>query len=465
MKKQSAENNLTEGNVVLQLIMFALPFMLSNFIQALYNVADMLIVGRFVGAEGISGVNIGGQVTLIITNIVVGLSVGGTVVIGQYLGSGDRKRMEECVKTLITFLFITAIIVTVVMMLLADVFLKLLQTPPEAYQQAKSYLNITLLGTIFIFGYNGFSAILRGLGDSKRPLIFVTIACFVNVVLDLILVGPFKMAAAGAALATVISQAISMFACIIYIKRSDLGFDFKLSSFRMYKERLLVMMKVGIPVSVQNVIVNFSFLVLTAIANGMGVSASAAVGIVGKYNGFAILPAIAVGSSVSAMVAQNMGAGMIDRAKKTFHTGFILSFSITLVVFIVTQLFPEQIISLFGEDNPQMISDGVDYLRTFSFDYLLVPAAFCLNGLITGAGHTMISSISGIMSSIGFRIPFAILMGVTFKKGMLGLGIAAPLATLATTIFVFIYYLSGKWKVSTVVNKPEMGGMELELLN
>lgn len=465
MKKQSAENNLTKGNVVLQLIMFALPFMLSNFIQALYNVADMLIVGRFVGAEGISGVNIGGQVTLIITNIVVGLSVGGTVVIGQYLGSGDRKRMDECVKTLITFLFITAIIVTVVMMLLADVFLKLLQTPPEAYQQAKSYLNITLLGTIFIFGYNGFSAILRGLGDSKRPLIFVTIACFVNVVLDLILVGPFKMAAAGAALATVISQAISMFACIIYIKRSDLGFDFKLSSFRMYKERLLVMMKVGIPVSVQNVIVNFSFLVLTAIANGMGVSASAAVGIVGKYNGFAILPAIAVGSSVSAMVAQNMGAGMIDRAKKTFHTGLILSFSITSVVFIVTQLFPEQIISLFGEDNPQMISDGVNYLRTFSLDYLLVPAAFCLNGLITGAGHTMISSISGIMSSIGFRIPFAILMGVTFKKGMLGLGIAAPLATLATTIFVFIYYLSGKWKVSTVVNKPEMGGMELELIN
>ena len=465
MKKQSVENNLTEGNVVLQLIIFALPFMLSNFIQALYNVADMLIVGRFVGAEGISGVNIGGQVTLIITNIVVGLSVGGTVVIGQYLGSGDRKKMEECVKTLITFLFITAIIVTVVMMLLADVFLKLLQTPPEAYQQAKSYLNITLLGTIFIFGYNGFSAILRGLGDSKRPLIFVTIACFVNVVLDLILVGAFNMEAAGAALATIISQAISMFACIIYIKRSDLGFDFKLSSFRMYKERLLVMMKVGIPVSVQNVIVNFSFLVLTAIANGMGVSASAAVGIVGKYNGFAILPAIAVGSSVSAMVAQNMGAGMIDRAKKTFHTGFILSFSITLVVFIVTQLFPEQIISLFGEDNPQMISDGVDYLRTFSFDYLLVPAAFCLNGLITGAGHTMISSISGIMSSIGFRIPFAILMGVTFKKGMLGLGIAAPLATLATTIFVFIYYLSGKWKVSTVVNKPEMGGMELELSN
>ncbi|HOQ01226.1 MAG TPA: MATE family efflux transporter [Acetivibrio clariflavus] len=465
MKKQTIEKNLTEGNVALQLIMFALPFMLSNFIQALYNVADMLIVGKFSGTAGISGVNIGGQVTFIITNIVVGLSVGGTVVIAQYLGSGDRKSMDECVKTLITFLFITSIVVTVVMISLSDVFLELLRTPKESYQQAKNYLNITLMGTIFIFGYNGFSAILRGLGDSKRPLIFVSIACGVNVVLDLLFVGVFRMEAAGAALATIISQAISMFACIIYIKRSDIGFDFKLNSFRMYKERLLVMMKVGMPVSVQNVIVNFSFLVLTAIANGMGVSASAAVGVVGKYNGFAILPAIAVGSSVSAMVAQNVGAGLFDRAKKTFHTGFVLSFIISLVVFIFTQLFPEQIISVFGKDDPKMISDGVNYLRTFSFDYLIVPAAFCLNGLITGAGHTVISSISSIMSSIGFRIPFAILLGVTLDKGMLGLGIAAPLASLGTTIFVFIYYLSGKWKVSTVVNKQEMGGMELELSN
>lgn len=452
MRKQTVEKNLTEGNVAIQLIMFALPFMLSNLIQTLYNVADMLIVGNFAGTAGISGVNIGGQVTFIITNIVVGLSVGGTVVVAQYLGSGDRKSMDESIKTLITFLFGTAIIVTVVMMLLSDVMLKLIQTPEESYEQARSYLNITLLGTIFIFGYNGFSSILRGLGDSKRPLIFVSIACVINVFLDLLFVGVFHMEAKGAALATVISQAISMFACIIYIKRSDFGFDFKLSSFRVYKKRLFVLMQVGIPISIQNVIINFSFLVLTAIANGMGVSASAAVGIVGKYNGFAILPAIAVGSSVSAMVAQNMGAGIVERAKKTFYTGFALSFSVSLVVFIFTQLFPKQILSVFGDD-PEMISNGIDYIRTFSFDYIIVPGVFCLNGLITGSGHTVVSSISGIMSSLGFRIPFAILFGVILGKGMLGLGIAAPLASLGTGVIVLVYYLTGKWKVSTVVNK------------
>ena len=459
MENKAIERNLTKGNVAIQLILFALPFMLSNLLQTLYNVADMLIVGNFVGTEGISGVNIGGQVTFILTNIVVGLSVGGTVVIAQYLGSGDRKSMNEAIMTLITFLSIAAVVLTVVMMLLSDGILRLIQTPQEAYGQAKSYLSITLLGTIFIFVYNAFAAILRGLGDSKRPLYFVFIACGINVILDLLLVGVFKMEAMGAALATIISQAISMFACIFYLKRSNLGFDFKFNSFRIYKKSLLVLMQLGIPISIQNVIINFSFLVLTTIANGMGVSASAAVGIVGKYNGFAILPAVAVSNSVSAMVAQNMGAGMVERAKKTFHTGFLLSFSVSLFVFVITQLFPEQILSIFGKD-PKMISDGVAYLRTFSIDYLIVPAAFCLNGLITGSGHTIVSSVSGIMSSLGFRIPFAILLGVTLSKGMQGLGLAAPLASIGTTLIVYIYYISGKWKTSTVVSNDMLGEAE-----
>lgn len=452
MGKLSVEKNLTEGNVAKQLIRFALPFMLSNLIQTIYNVADMLIVGNFTGSVGISGVNIGGQVTFIITNIVVGLSVGGTVVIAQFLGSGDRKAMNESIKTLITFLLFTAVVITVAMMLLSDMILMLIQTPEESYGQARDYLNITLMGTIFIFGYNAFSAILRGLGDSKRPLIFVSIACIINVVLDLLFVAVFDMAAKGAAIATVISQAISMICCIIYLKRSDFEFDFKLSSFRFYKERFYMLLRVGIPVSIQNVVVNLSFLVLTTIANGMGVSASAATGIVGKYNGFAILPAIAVGSSVSAMVAQNMGAGRPDRAKKTFHVGFTLAFSVSLVVFIITRLFPEQILRLFGDD-PDMISAGVEYMSTFTFDYLIVPATFCLNGLITGSGHTMVSSFAGIMSSLGFRIPLAILFGIILKKGMWGLGLAAPLATLGTTLIVSVYYLSGKWKTSTVIKR------------
>jgi putative MATE family efflux protein len=450
MRKASIERNLTEGNVVKLLIQFALPFMLSNLIQSLYNVADMLIVGNYSGTAAISGVNIGGQVTFILTNIIVGLTVGGTVIIGQYLGSGDRNGVKETISTLLTFLLIVGIVVTIIMLILSDKVLWLLQTPEESYQQARDYLDVTLLGTVFIFGYNAFSAILRGFGDSRRPLIFVSIACVINVVLDILFVGVFGMEAKGAAIATVISQAISMFLCIITLIRSDFIFDFKLSSFKFVKERFVTIMRVGIPISIQNVIVNFSFLVLTTIANSMGVNASAAVGIVGKYNGFAILPAIAVGSSVSAMVAQNMGAGAIDRAKKTFYTGFALAFSITFVVFTITQIFPEEILSIF-DDDPNTISAGVEYIRTFSFDYLIVPATFCLNGLVTGSGHTLISSICGILSSIGFRVPIAILFGLVMKKGLWGLGLAAPIASLASGLILLIYYATGKWKKNMVI--------------
>jgi len=450
MRKASIERNLTEGNVVEQLIRFALPFMLSNLIQTLYNVADMLIVGIYSGTAGISGVNIGGQVTFILTNIIIGLTAGGTVVIGQYLGSGDRKGMRETISTLLTFLLVAGIGFTIIMLILSDGILMLLQTPEESYRQARDYLDVTLLGTIFIFGYNAFSAILRGLGDSRRPLIFVSIACTINVILDFLLVGVYCMEAKGAAIATVISQAISMILCIIYLKRSDFEFDFKLSSFKFYKERFNTIIRLGIPLSIQNVIVNFSFLVLTAIANGMGVNASAAIGIVGKYNGFAILPAIAVGSSVSAMVAQNMGAGEIERAKKTFYTGVTIAFSITFIVFIITRIIPENILSIF-DDDPDTIAAGVEYIRTFSIDYLIVPVTFCLNGLITGSGHTIISSICGILSSIGFRVPMAILFGLVMQKGMWGLGLAAPTASLASGLILFVFYATGRWKKNTVI--------------
>lgn len=452
MRKASIERNLTEGSVVKLLIQFAMPFMLSSLIQTLYNVADMLIVGNYCGTAAISGVNIGGQITLILTNLIIGLTAGGTVIIGQYLGSDDRKGVKETISTLITFLLVVGIGFTIIMLIFSDTVLLLMQTPEESYQQARDYLDVTLLGTIFIFGYNAFSAILRGFGDSRRPLIFVTIACSINVVLDILLVGVYGMEAKGAAIATVISQAISMILCIVYLIRSDFAFDFRLRSFRIFKDRLAKIVKIGLPLSIQNVIVNFSFLVLTAIANSMGVNASAAVGIVGKYNGFAILPAIAVGSSVSAMVAQNMGAGAVDRAKKTFYTGFILAFSITLIVFTVTQMFPGEILAVFNDD-PDTVSAGIEYIRTFSIDYLIVPATFCLNGLITGSGHTLISSVCGILSSIGFRVPMAILFGLVLHKGLWGLGLAAPIATLASGLIQFIYYATGKWKKSTVIKQ------------
>lgn len=446
------ENNLTEGNVAKQLLIFALPFMLSNLVQTLYNVADMLIVGRFGDSAGISAVNIGGQVTLLITNIIVGLTVGSTIAISQYLGSGDRKRVKESIGTLLISLMAASVVITVVMMLASDGILHLLNTPEEAYVQAREYLNITIAGTVFISGYNALAAIMRGLGDSKRPMVFVTVACITNIFLDLLLVGYFHMGAKGAAIATVFSQAMSMCMCIVYLKCNDFIFDFKLRSFRFYKDSFAVQMRLGVPNAIQNVIVNMSFMVLTAIVNMIDVDASAAVGVVGKFNGFAILPSIAVGASVSAMCGQNFGAGKIDRARKTMFVGLGLSMAFSITIFIVAYLFPTQILSVFN-DSPKMIAYGKDYMRTMTLDYLIVPVTFCVSGLVTGSGHTVIASFSSILSSLGFRIPLALLFGVVLDWGMMGLGLAAPIATAGTALILLLYYFSGKWKLSTVIRE------------
>lgn len=446
------EKNLAEGNVAKQLILFAIPFIFSNLIQSLYNVADMIIVGQFSGTISMSGVNIGGQITNIVTNLVIGLAAGATVLIGQYLGAGQKRALEETISTLFCTLLVAAVVLSVVMILLREPVLRLIQTPAESFEEASRYLSITMAGTIFIFGYNALSAVMRGMGDSRRPLYFVAIACFVNIFLDLLMVGKWGMGASGAALATVISQAVSMILCIFYLQRNQFVFSFRLSSFRFHKLRLRTLLRIGIPTSIQSFASSLSFLFLTAMVNSLGVTASAAVGAVGKFNGFAILPAIAISNSVAAMSAQNIGAGKIQRAQKTFYVGLALSFSISAVIFLLSRLFPEQILTIFADDA-EMAAAGVVYLASFSLDYLFVPFYFNLNGLFNGSGHTTFSLVNGAMASVLVRIPACYFFGAVLGMGLGGYGLGAPSASLAAALVGFGYFLSGRWKVSTIIHK------------
>ena len=440
------EKNLSEGNVVKQLILFSLPVLISNIIQSLYSTVDMLIVGQFAGEVAMSGVNIGGQVSFLITNMVFGLSVGATVLIGQYMGSNDRKAMHETIATLFVSLLVSAVVITVLMLGLQTPILKLIQTPEESFAEAKSYFFISMLGTVFIFGYNALSAVMRGLGDSRNPLIFVAVACVVNIVLDLLFVAVFKMGAAGAAWATIISQAISMILCIIYLRKNNFIFDFSLDSFKgASKKQLKMILKIGIPTSVQNVAVSTSFLFLTALVNSLGVMASAAVGAVGKLNGFAILPGVAMSTSVSAMGAQNIGAKKYDRAAKTMFTGMAIATIISIVIFAIVGIFPESCLRLFGKD-PEFIKCGVDYIKTFKYDYLIAPLCFCFNGLFIGSGHTGFSLANGIMSSLLFRIPASYLFGMMMNMGLTGVGLGGPVASLASLFFGIGFFISGRWK-------------------
>ncbi len=451
------ENNLVQGNVVTQLIKFSLPFLISNLIQSLYSVADMVIVGKFSGAASMSGVNIGGQVSFIITNMVFGLCVGGTVLIGQYLGANDRKALKETIGTLFTSLIFLAISLTVIMIAVNGPILKVIQTPPESFDEAKRYFIICMLGTIFIFGYNALSAVMRGMGDSKNPLYFVTIACVTNIVLDLILVAVFKMGASGAAIATVVSQAISMILCIVYLSKNNFIFDFKLKSFGFHKERLKMLLRIGIPTSIQNVSSGISFLFLTALVNTFGFEASAAVGAVGKFNGFAILPPVAMANSISAMSAQNIGAGEIGRAKKTMFVGTAISLIISWGIFFFVTACPQLILEMFVDANDpsaqSVISHGLEYIKAFKFDYLIVPVLFCLNGLYIGSGHTLFTLINGLLSSLLFRIPMSYLFGMAFDLGLMGVGIGAPSASVAALILAIIFYFSGKWKNLVIIKK------------
>ena len=440
------EKNLSEGNVVKQLILFSLPVLISNIIQSLYSTVDMLIVGNFATDAAMSGVTIGGQVSFIITNMVFGLSVGATVLIGQYKGAENRQGIQEVIATLLVSLAVASVFITTIMIALADPILKIINTPIESYDEAKRYFIISMMGTIFIFGYNALSALMRGLGDSKNPLIFVAIACGVNVVLDLVFVAQFGMGAAGAAWATVISQAISVVLCIIYLARNNFIFDFSLKSFKAFsKEQLKLILKVGIPTSIQNVASGLSFLFLTTLVNSFGVMASAAVGAVGKLNGFAILPGIAMSTSISAMSAQNIGAGKYNRASLTMFTGAAIALGISIVIFALVGIFPEFFMGMFGDD-PEFIRCGVEYIKTFKYDYLSAPIFFCFNGLFIGSGHTTFSLVNGILSSILFRIPASYIFGILMGWGLIGVGFGAPVASVAALILCIIFYVTGKWK-------------------
>ena len=439
--------DLTQGSVGKQLIKFSVPFLLSNLLQAFYSVADMIIVGRLCGTHGITGVNIGSQINILVTGAAFGLAVGGTVLIAQYGGAKKFDEQRKTIGTLFTAYMILSVVCSAVMLLLNTTLLDVLKTPQVAYTEAKNYYNICMAGLVFMFAYNVISAILRGMGDSKRPLYFVLIATIVNIIGDIILVGPFKMGAAGAAYATVAAQALSVVLSLIYLAKNHFFNGYSKSDFKIDKEKMKMLLKLGLPSSVQQVVVSFSFLTLTALVNSLPIAdiASACQGIGGKVNSFAVLPALAMSSAVSSMAGQNIGAGETARAKKTMLTGMGIAFAISVVVFVIVELFPQPIISLF-DTNPDVIAIGSEYMRFIALDYLLVPFVFCMNGLAIGAGYTNFALFNACFSSIIVRVPAAYLVVEFTNLGFNGIGLATGLASLASIIVGIIYVSSGKWK-------------------
>ncbi len=442
--------DLTTGSVWRGLILFAIPLFISNLIQSVYSVADMMILGHFCGTEGISAVNTSSQVIVIITNLAMGIATGGTVMIGQFLGAGQMEKIKKSISTLLISLLVLAIVITTILLILTKPMLDLLNTPSDSYEGAKDYLVINLVGLIFVFGYNALSAIMRGLGDSKTPLLFVIIASITNIVLDFILIGVYEKGAAGAAYATIFSQALSMLLCIIYLKSHNFMFDFKLKSFIFDSKCFKNLMEIGLPNGIQMVATNFSFLILTGIINDIGGdAANAASGIVNKFNGFAILPCVAVMSSISAMISQNMGARKEHRTKQATNCGLLLICIICAVIYTIANIFPEEIFHIFDAE-PDVITVGIIYIHAFAFEYVFLPLNCAYNAVFTGTGNGWITLVINIVASFIVRIPLAYLLTFGFDLGIKGIGYSIPAATCVGSVMALIFYLSGVWKKNKV---------------
>ena len=453
------QKDLTEGSVAKGLMLFSVPFLLTNLLQALTNLADMVIVGRYVGAQGIAAVQVGGQVVLILTNMVAGLAMGATVLIGQYQGAGKQKEQKETIGTLMALFAVVGAGSTVLLLSLSSSILKLLRTPEAAFADARAYLLICSAGCLFLFGFQAISAVLRGMGDSTRPLYFMLISAVVNIALDYIFIRFLNMRAAGAALGAVLAEMVSLSAAVIYLVRKNFAFDFKPKSFRFYKGKTSLICRIGLPTTVQYSITGLSFLLLTGLANHIaGVVGATMLGIGSRINSFGVLPCQAMSSSISAMTAQNVGANKPDRAKKATLIGCAVAFGVSALVFVLVALFPQQITGFFlsnasrntGDANlvRQCLELGPKYLFWVGFDYLFAAVFFSTNGIATGSGHTWFAMINSAINALVLRIPAAYLLtsSIGGGLGMMGMAYAIGLAPSVSAVIGTIYLFSGKWK-------------------
>lgn len=451
MEKAAPRANLIEGNIAKTLTVFAIPYLLANLLQAMYGTADLIIIGQFSDVvSDTSAMSNASHIIHVITHIFTSFSMGGTVLIGQYLGAKQPENINRTIGTLLTLFTVIGVTVSILTVACAGLIVDVMNIPPEAAEAARTYIIICGAGFVFMTLYNTFSAILRGLGDSKSPLLFIAIACAINILGDLLLIGVFDMGVAGAAYATVFAQAVSVVFAAWQLRRKHAAFDFKRASFGIDREKVRRLLRIGIPIAIETTLVNISFLFIAALINRYGVIASAAIGVNERIGSLTRLPASAFSAAITAMVAQNMGAGLIERAKRTMWTGIFIAFGMCSVFFIIMQLFPEALIRLYVKDA-EVIEAGVLYLRTFSADTLLVCFTFGMAGFFSGCGKTMFTLYRNMTSTFLVRVPLAYLFCLAPVADMLKIGLAAPLASLASIIICLLYFRFGNYKNATVL--------------
>lgn len=452
MRTKSISKNFTSGSIPKQLLIFMLPFMASNALQVLYCTIDMIIVGEFVGTPGLSAVSQSSQILNFATMVCFGFSNGGQVLISQALGAGKRKEMSRIIGTLFSLISIFAIALSVVFLTSKGWILDIMNIPAESYAFAEDYLIICGTGLFFTAGYNMVSAVLRGMGDSKRPFLFICIASGVNLVLDVLFTGIFKWEVAGAAWATIIGQAVSFLFSLWYLFRhkEEFGFDFSLESFKISKHYTKMILSLGTPMAIQSGCINLSMLYVSSMVNDVGVVASATFGVGIRIDD--IINKVSQGIQFAAlpMVSQNIAAGEQKRAVKVVHCAWIYSVIMTVVAMIAYVVFGKQLFMIFSDD-PAVHEMSGTFVKAILW---MFPALAVMRGtgaFIQGIGNAKFSMVLALLDGVVLRIGLSWLFGIVLNWGFYGFVLGYALAPYGNAIPGMIYFLSGKWKKRRVL--------------
>ena len=398
------EKNLTTGSVFRTIVYFALPYLLSYFLQTLYGMADLFIIGQFGGVDGITAVSNGGQVMHMLTVIIVGLAMGTTVMIGQAIGAGKKEKVAKVIGNTVTMFMIASVLLMGLALALTDFIVKWTGIPEEAVIGTTQYLRICFIGIPFITAYNIISAIFRGLGDSRSPMIFIGIACAANIGLDYLFMGAMNMGPAGAALGTTLAQTLSVIVSLIAIRKRKTGIELRREHFRIDKSVLGGLLKIGIPVAVQDGCIQIAFIVITVIANHRGLNDAAAVGVVEKMISAIFIVPSSMLATVSTLAAQNMGAGKHDRAEKTLRYAILITSVYGLIMLILVECFAGNLVGIFTAE-PAVITLGSQYIRGYILDAVFAGVHFCFSGYFCAYGRSYVGFIHNIVSILLVRIP------------------------------------------------------------
>lgn len=435
----SDKNNFTEGNILKKLSLFMLPVLGALILQAAYGAVDLLVVGRFGSTAGLSAVSTGSQLMNLVTFMVTQLAMGATVLIARYLGEKKPERIGAVLGSATVVFAILATVLFVLLVFFAHPIAVLMQAPSEALGLTTRYVRICGMEIFFIVAYNMLAAIFRGLGDSKSPLLFVLVACLINIAGDLLFVAGFKMDAAGAAIATVMAQAVSVVLAIVILLKKDLPFTLKKSDFRL-NPQCRKFLQVGLPLALQEVLTQASFLALCAFVNRLGLTASSGYGVASKIVSFAMLIPSALMQSMASFVAQNVGASKPKRAKQAMFTGMGIGLVFGCAVFALVMLKGDMLAGIFSTDA-EVVQKGFEYLKGFAPETILTAILFSMLGYFNGNNKTVFVMIQGLVQTLLVRLPMSYLMSIQPNASLTKIGLAAPVSTLVGVLLNTAFYL------------------------